>query len=154
VKQRDLMTFKNAHCIKIAKQNPEIATSFHINERLNDSSSIQLELYENIDRTDTALERLNKSKDTQAASELLELNSKLNILLHKLFNHLDETVQENASLKEQLGQHTSAGGVKASNFDDYREDNSLSPDGTENQDFAPLDLPVFDLETLGGTSSN
>lgn len=151
IKQRDLILHHYEKYKKNEKQKLEIAST-QFNERVINSNKIQLDLFENIDGTDTLLEELKKSfPESQAAVELQQMNSQLNVLLYQLITHLDETIQENDLMKEKLKAIETDGKLKTSEKkSDYQEtiqdDLRLSPDQIEAQEeFAPLDLPVFDL---------
>lgn len=132
---------------KNEKQKLENAST-QFNERVINSNKIQLDLFENIDGTDTLLEELKKScPDSQTATELQQMNSQLNVLLYQLITHLDETIQENDLMREKLKAFESEERSKTSNFQEaIPEDLRFSPDPIEaTEEFAPLDLPVFDL---------
>lgn len=155
IKQRALISHHYDKYKKIEKQKQqEASVNVQLNERVINSNKIQLDLFENIDSTDTLLEDLKKSlPDSQTAAELQQINSQLNVLLYQLITHLDETIQENDALKEKLKAFDTDGKSK---LNEKRSDRAciedelrLSPDAYEpDEEFAPLDLPVFDLETL------
>lgn len=156
IKQRDLILHHYEKYKKNEKQKLE-TVNVQFNERVINSNKIQLDLFENIDSTDTLLEDLKKSiPGSQTTVELQQMNSQLNVLLYQLITHLDETIQENDSLKEKIKALEIDGKSKANekrsdprSTDDVKDDSRLSPDAIETQEeFAPLDLPVFDLETL------
>lgn len=114
------------------------------------SNKIQLDLFENIDHTDTLLEDLKKSHpESQAAVELQQMNSQLNVLLYQLITHLDETIQENDQMKEKLKVQETEGKAKGSEKRSDCQESiqaELSPEPIEaHEEFAPLDLPVFEL---------
>jgi hypothetical protein len=156
IKQRDLILHHYEKYKKTEKQKLEIV-NVQFNERVINSNKISQDLFENIDSTDTLLEELKKTiPDSQSAIELQRMNSRLNVLLYQLITHHDETIQENDSLKEKLKTIEMDGksklNEKRSDFraiDDVKDVSRLSPETVEVQEeFAPLDLPVFDLESL------
>lgn len=149
IKQRDLI---NHHYEKYKKSEKQKLDK--INERLINSNKIQLDLFENIDSTDTLLEELKKSNpELQTATELQQMNSQLNVLLFQLITQLDETVQENDSLKEKL----KALDTKTRDKAEFTANESIdelrfSTDAIEvHEEFAPLELPEFDLGSLDTT---
>lgn len=152
IKQRDLISHHYEKYKKIEKQKQQEAqVNVQLNERVINSNKIQLDLFENIDSTDTLLEDLKKSlPDSQTASELQQINSQLNVLLYQLITLQDDIIQENDSLKEKLKAFESDSKLKLNEKRNDKEDElRLSPDAIEpHEEFAPLDLPVFDLETL------
>lgn len=138
----------------------KLLSTVQFNERVINSNKIQLDLFENIDSTDAFLEELKKSlPESQTASELQQMNSQLNVLLYQLITHHDETIQENDLLKEKIKALESE--LKSAIHDKgsdsckttvTQEELRLSPDAIEVQEeFAPLDLPDFDLESLKTT---
>lgn len=146
IKQRDLI---QNHYKKIEKQKQEEeSVNAQLNERVINSNKIQLDLFENIDNTDTLLEDLKKiMPDQSTAAELQQMNSQLNVLLFQLITQLDETIQENDLLKQKIKSLETE--TKARCIEKREEEVSLreSPEATEaDMEFAPLDLPVFDLE--------
>jgi hypothetical protein len=156
IKQRDLILHHYEKYKKVEKQKLE-TVNVQFNERVINSNKIQLDLFENIDNTDTLLEELKKTMpDSQSTMELQQMNSQLNVLLYQLITHLDETIQENDSLKEKIKSFETDGKSKTTEkrndsraIDDIQDISRLSPDNIEAQEeFAPLDLPVFDLESL------
>lgn len=150
IKQRDLILHHCEKYKKIEKQKQD-SVNAQFNERIINSNKIQLDIFENIDSTDTLLEELKKSAlESQTAVELQQANSQLNVLLYQLITHLDETIQENDMLKEKLKSFESLGKLKTNgrcDMEDIEAEIRLSPVEVH-EEFAPLDLPVFDLEAL------
>lgn len=138
-KQRQLIQYHFEKFKKTEKQKFE-SSSVQLNERVINSNKIQLDLFENIDGTDSLLEELKKNPDSQTVAELQQMNSQLNVLLFQLITQLDETVHENDSLKEKIK-------TLEAKFNDRNDVLRLSTDAFE-EEFAPLELPVFDLDTL------
>lgn len=142
IKQRDLILH---HYKRSEKQE---TVNSQLNERVVNSNKIQLDLFENIDSTDTLLEELKKTlPDCQSAVELQQMNSQLNVLLFQLITNLDETIQENDQLKDKIKALETESKSRCS---EKREEQIAlrdhSPEATEAElEFAPLDLPVFDL---------
>lgn len=150
IKQRDLVLHHCEKYKKIEKKKQNLVNS-QFNERIIYSNKIQLDLFENIDSTDTLLEELKKSvPESQTAVELQQVNSQLNVLLYQLITHLDETIQENDTLKEKLKSFEtdlkSKTNERRNDMDGIQDEIRLSP--VEAEEFAPLDLPVFDLEEV------
>lgn len=152
IKQRDLINHHYDKYKKSEKQKLDTA----INERLINSNKIQLDLFENIDSTDTLLEELKKANpELQTATELQQMNSQLNVLLFQLITQLDETVQENDSLKEKL----KALDAKIRDKTELKANEAIdelrfSTDAIEvHEEFAPLELPEFDLGSLETTKN-
>lgn len=155
IKQRDLIQYHFDKYKKIEKQKPE-TSSIPFNERVINSNKIQLDLFENIDSTDGLLEELKKSlPESQTAIELQQTNSQLNVLLYQLITHHDETIQENDQLKEKIKALESD--LKSRISDKRHETFEVkqkvlrdSPEAgdAEAEEFAPLDLPEFDLDPL------
>lgn len=129
--------------------------------------------------TDPTAEARMKQKSKQSATidELKNLNHKLHILVYKLISQMDETVQENHSLKSKLRSfeksHDSPMSAqqserpyklsvnvdeeKCSNLNQYSLSSDISPeDGIEAHELelAPLDLPTFDLGELNERTSS
>lgn len=149
IKQRDLILH---HYKRIEKQKQENA---QLNERVINSNKIQLDLFENIDSTDTLLEDLKKIlPDSQStAVELQQMNSQLNVLLFQLITHLDETIQENDLLKDKIKALETESKSRSSEKQEARIA-LRAPEATEvDIEFAPLDLPVFDLDSLGSSKN-
>jgi hypothetical protein len=147
IKQRDLIQYHFEKFKKTEKQKLDTAIPVQLNERLVDSNKIQLDLFENIDGTDALLEELKKNPEPQTIAELQQMNSQLNSLVFSMITQLDDTVHENDVLKEKL----KALEAKTNSRDDYRHQDELhlSTDAFEAQEeFAPLELPVFDLDSL------
>lgn len=148
IKQRNLIQ----HLFDKYNAENQKPINVQLNERVINSNKIQLDLFENIDGTDSLLEDLKKSNpESQIAAELQQMNSQLNVLLFQLITQLDETVQENDALKEKLKTLD----AKASDNYEFRkieaiqDELRLSTDAFEaHEEFAPLELPVFDLDTL------
>lgn len=150
IKQRDLIIYHYEKYKKNEKQKLDSVNS-QLNERVINSNKIQLDLFENIDGTDNFLEELKKSfPDSQTAVDLQQLNSQLNVLLYQLITHLDETIQENDTLKEKLKALETEGRSKTNERVDRQMEviQDESPEAEPQEEFAPLDLPVFDLESL------
>lgn len=151
IKQRDLILYHYEKYKKIEKQKLDTVNT-QLNEKLINSNKIQLDLFENIDKTDTLLEELKTSfPDSQTAADLQQMNSQLNVLLYQLITQLDETIQENDNLKEKLKTLETEGKSKASEINSDRRTEVIqdeSPELEVQEEFAPLDLPVFDLESL------
>lgn len=151
IKQRDLILNHYEKYKKSEKQKLE-SVNTQFNERVINSNKIQLDLFENIDNTDTLLEDLKKSlPDSQTAVDLQQMNSQLNVLLYQLITHLDETIQENDTLKEKLKALETEGKSKTNERISDRQMEVMqdeSPEAEAQEEFAPLDLPIFDLETL------
>jgi hypothetical protein len=174
------------------------------NERLDNSNNLQISIYKTMDETDLLLEQMNfvnlsetesgksgdsptdptaeakakqKSKQSAAIDELKNLNHKLHILVYKLISQMDETVQENLSLKAKLRAfekpHDSPVSAqltdrpyklsvnideeKCTNLNQYSLSSDISPeDGIEAHEIelAPLDLPTFDLSELNESCAN
>lgn len=83
IRQRDLIMYHYEKYKKNEKLNLNVNTQ--LNERVINANKIQLDLFENIDSTDTLLEELKKSlPDSQTASELQQVNSQLNVLLYQV----------------------------------------------------------------------
>ncbi|CAO1391589.1 unnamed protein product [Diamesa hyperborea] len=174
IKQRELINYKKTHYEKYNLLTQKLNTSetdvenFQINERLENSNKIQLQIFKNIDTADLALEQflMQNSDDNNisTASELQALNQKLHLLIQQNFIQQDLTLQENDALKlriKSLEQDVSEKrkekkmeGYKI--HDEYLD--TFSPDAIEALEelpsLAPLELPSFDLETLGGTSKD
>lgn len=151
IKQRDLILHHYEKYKKIEKHKQD-SVSAQFNERIVNSNKIQLDLFENIDSTDTLLEELKKlNPESQTAIELQQVNSQLNVLLYQLSQHLDETIQENDMLKEKLKSFETDGKLKTNerrtDTDDIHDETRLSPVEAD-EEFAPLELPLFDLEAL------
>ncbi|CRK97833.1 CLUMA_CG011209, isoform A [Clunio marinus] len=153
IKQRDLILH---HYEKYKKNEQKLeTTNVPFNERVINSNKIQLDLFENIDNTDTLLEELQKiHPDLQPAIELQQVNSQLNVLLYQLITQFDETIQENDILKEKIKALETEKRTKVEkktdcSLDERHDELRLSPDAIEaHEEFAPLDLPEFDLGTL------
>jgi len=151
IKQRDLILYHYEKYKKNESQKVE-GVNTQLNDKLINSNKIQLDLFENIDGTDTLLEELKKTHpDSQTAIDLQQMNSQLNVLLYQLITHLDETVQENDALKEKLKYLETAGKLRSNERSNDRQMEIIqdeSPEVEPQEEFAPLDLPVFDLEPL------
>lgn len=173
IKQRELINYKKIHYEKYnllsqKLNNSETVENFQINERLENSNKNQLQIFKNIDTADLTLEQFlmqNENEiETSAASELQALNQKLHLLIQQNFIQQDLTLQENDALKlriKSLEQDVSEK-RKEKKIDGFRvhEDylDTFNPDAIEALEelptLAPLELPSFDLETLGGTSKD
>ena len=151
IKQRDLILYHYEKYKKNEKQKLE-SVNVQLNERVINSNKIQLDLFENIDATDTLLEELKKTiPDSQTAVDLQQMNSQLNVLLYQLITTLDETTQENDTLKEKLKFLEAEGRMKTNERTGDRQMEVIqdeSPEVEAHEEFAPLDLPVFDLESM------
>lgn len=151
IKQRDLILYHYEKYKKNEKQKLE-SVNVQLNERVINSNKIQLDLFENIDATDTLLEELKKTiPDSQTAVDLQQTNSQLNVLLYQLITTLDETTQENDTLKEKLKFLEAEGRMKTHERTGDRQMEAIqdeSPEVEAHEEFAPLDLPVFDLESM------
>lgn len=152
IKQRDLILY---HYEKYKKNESQKVDGSVQNTQFNDkfvnSNKIQLDLFENIDGTDTLLEELKKTHpDSQTAVDLQQMNSQLNVLLYQLITHLDETIHENDGLKEKLKYLETVGKLRSNERSSDRQMEVIqdeSPEVEPQEEFAPLDLPVFDLES-------
>lgn len=151
IKQRDLILHHYEKYKKVESQTNESAST-EINERVITSNNIQLDLFENIDSTDRLLEELkNSNQDCQTAVELQEMNTQLGALMTHLVRQLDETVHENDILKEKIKALETECKIRKIEKEgsEVHYDSRHSPDAVEaNEEFAPLDLPVFDLASL------
>lgn len=139
VKQRDLILYHYEKYKKNEKQKLE-AVNIQFNERVINSNKIQLDLFENIDNTDTLLEELKKTNpELTEASELQQMNSQLNVLLYQLIKTFETDGKS----------RTSEAGSESRAMEIIQHNLGFSPNAMEAQEeFAPLDLPVFDLESL------
>lgn len=150
IKQRDMISNHFEKFKKTEKQT----TSAQLNERILNSNKIQLDLFENIDKSNALLEDMKKNPDSQIIDDLHQNSVQLNSLVFSLIHQLDDTVMENESLKEKI----KALEAKISDRDQYRceSDLQLSADNAfeAQEEFAPLELPVFDLDTLDTKNSN
>lgn len=170
IKQRELINYKKTHYEKYnlltqKLNNSETVENFQINERLENSNKIQLQIFKNIDTADLALEQFliqnNNENNTSTASELIALNQKLHLLIQQNFIQQDLTLQENDALKLRIKslELDVSDKRKEKKMDGYRVHDeyldTYSPDAIEALEelptLAPLELPSFDLETLGGT---
>lgn len=140
IKQRDLIL----HHYEKYKKSEKQTANIQFNERVINSNKIQLDLFENIDSTDTLLEELKKSSpESQAAEQLQQMNSQLNVLLYQLITHLDETIQENDMLKEKMKVLDADGKGRPGEcltMDLIQNELRLSPDAMEaREELAPLE---------------
>lgn len=156
IKHRDLILHHYEKYKKLDKQKSSEIVVAPLNERVVNSNKMHLDLFENIESTDSLLEELKKTvADNVSVAELQQTNSQLNLLLYQLITHHGETIQENDQLKDkiklletELKLYNAGKGIdqpKAASPDKLSESPDI-PD--ETQEFAPLDLPVFDLESL------
>lgn len=84
IRQRDLITYHHEKYKKNEKLKLNVVNT-QLNERIINANKIQLDLFENIDSTDSLLEELRKSfPDSQTASDLQQVNSQLNVLLYQV----------------------------------------------------------------------
>lgn len=147
-KQRDLIQHHYERFKKIENQKIDSINVQQLNERVINSNKIQLDLFENIDGTDTLLEELKKSNpELQTANELQQMNSQLNVLLFQLITQLDETVQENDILKEKLKilEGKSDDKCEFRKMEEIQDELRLSSDAIETQEeFAPLEVPTWE----------
>lgn len=155
MKHRDLVLHHYEKYKKLDKQKSDAVVPF--NERVVNSNKMHLDLFDNIESTDTLLEELKKTiADNVSAAELQQTNSKLNVLLYQLITHHGETIQENDQLKEkikllesELRSHNARKGIDQQTAA-TSETLSDSPDVVDEpqEEFAPLELPVFDLDSM------
>ena len=166
IKQRELIHFKKIHYEKYnllsqKLNNSETVENFQINERLENSNKIQLQIFKNIDTADLALEQFLLQNDdennTSTVSELQSLNQKLHLLIQQNFIQQDLTLQENDAMKlriKSLEQEVSEK-RKETKLDRYRfrdevgDLDTFNPDAIEALEelptLAPLELPSFDF---------
>lgn len=155
IKHRDLILYHYEKYKKLDKQRSDPLVPF--NERVLNSNKMHLDLFDNIESTDTLLEELKKTiTDNASAAELQQSNSQLNVLLYQLITHHGETIQENDQLKEkikslesELRSHNARKGIEhpTSTSPEKQSDSPEVADDPQ-EEFAPLELPVFDLESL------
>lgn len=151
-RQRELILCKKAHyekCKKfIAEAEPQTQSlDFQLDEHLDNSITLQLDIFKNIENTDSLLEEL--TKQIPETTELKGLNANLNILLNKLLKHLDETTQENLELKDKIKTMEGDGKPESKNSDQFglmEEMKELSPSPEAQEEFAPLELPEFSIQ--------
>lgn len=157
IKHRDLILHHYEKYKKLDKQKSSETVVAPLNERVVNSNKMHLDLFENIESTDSLLEELKKTvADDVSVGELQQTNSQLNVLLYQLITHHGETIQENDQLKDkiklletELKLHNASKGIdqpKAASPDKLSESPDIADESQE--EFAPLDLPVFDLESL------
>lgn len=156
-KHRDLILHHYEKYKKLDKQKSSDTAVAPMNERVVNSNKMHLDLFETIERTDALLEELKKTiAENDSVAELQQTNSQLNVLLYQLITHHGETIQENDQMKEKIklleselklynvgkviDQPTAASPDKLSESPDIADESQ--------EEFAPLDLPVFDLESL------
>lgn len=161
-KQLNLLNLKqNFKSQKIDKQkkiDDDEVVNFKINERVEKSTMIQLDLFKNIESADKYFEELKNSlSNDEHLKELQKLNSQFNYLFYQLTTYVEDTVQENEILKDKLKtlsniksdiSHTASleENKRRIAMEDL-EDNS--PAEEECQELPPLDLPEFELDSIG-----
>lgn len=156
-KHRDLILHHYEKYKKLDKQKSSDTAVAPMNERVVNSNKMHLDLFENIENIDALLEELKKTvSENDSITELQQTNSQLNVLLYQVITHHGETIQENDQMKEKIklleGELKLYNAGKPIDLPKAASPDKLSdsPDIAEEsqEEFAPLDLPVFDLESL------
>lgn len=174
-KQLSLMNMKMALYEKSEKVKNEIddfSLKFSIDEKIENATVLQLDLLRNLTMVEKELEELKKSNPDSNLTEIHQLNSQFNILLCKLFNHVDQTTRENIQLRdggklqEELpalcidNQQTIHQQQSSSNNENKVQELTSSSsipspsnqeeadedEEEENCDLPPLEFPVFEID--------
>jgi hypothetical protein len=166
-RQLELLNHKrNFRKEKIGKQQRAASdenahpTSIDINERVVKATNIQLDLFKNIEASDIMIVELKKlipDNSNFKTTDFQNLSSQFNDLFHQLITCVDETVSENEQLKERLRlledtKHDNVAAAASKPEDaagekEIQRDSDSSPEDL--QELPPLDLPEFNLDSLG-----
>lgn len=157
-KQLKLLCLRKALCQKTDKHrtnedNECILRNLTINEHVEITTELQLDLIKNLEDSYNLIEELSSIDNPQVSSrisQLQSLNSELNLIFHKLSVSIEEVVRENESLREKtkhVDDSKSATTCNISDKDEYKKDSENSDDSShEIQELPPLELPKFNLD--------
>jgi hypothetical protein len=96
--------FERSEKIEQKESTDETTKLTDLNENIDNATTLQLDLLQNLSLVDKELEELAKNnQNCSNVKEIQQLNSQFNLLLCKLFNFVDVTIRENVALKE--GKH-------------------------------------------------
>jgi hypothetical protein len=134
-----------------------------INEHVDKSTDIQLDLLKNLEDSYNVIEELNRIEDAQISSQvsqLQNLNSQLNVMFHKLSMSVEAILHENELLRDKVRvtdnpkTATTCNTNKPDEFKrnineiiEQRDSDDSSPN-EEIQELPPLELPTFNLDSL------
>lgn len=140
IRQRELLQYLvDKHRNNETKQKTEV-----VSEKIVHAFKAHNDLFENMRSTDTTLEELQKMSSDQTLSigRLSELNLQLHGIISQLVNQVDETVIENDTLRRKLKDfECRINSSDAKQQNDYEN----SEQAETREEFAPLDLPKFDV---------
>lgn len=140
VRQRELLQF---HIDKFRRneQKPEVVNN--LNDKVIHAFKSHNDLFENIKITGETLEELETSEQSNVnLARLLELNTQLHGIISHLVNQVDETVIENEILRGKIQEFETR--VKLEDVQQPIDDSNFDNNDT-NEEFAPLDLPKFEV---------
>lgn len=145
-RQRELLQFHVDKFRRNEKHNSSVDVPVPSEEKIIfNAYKGQNDLFENLKLTDEVLNELKNSESSgPATAKLLELNSQLQQIVSKLVHQIDETVIENDLLKDKIKDFGEGGKIKDMKLQSTVDDNSGTA-GNQDDEFAPLDLPKFDV---------
>ncbi|CAG9804820.1 unnamed protein product [Chironomus riparius] len=162
-KQLKLLSARKAFCQKSEKhKNTDEDVSFlTVNEHVDKSTEIQLDLLKNLEDSYNVIEELNRIDNVQVSSQvsqLQNLNSQLNVMFHKLSIAVEMILNENELLREKVRDNPKSGTTcNTGKPDEFRRnineiieqrDSDDSSPNEEIQELPPLELPSFNLDSL------
>jgi len=125
-----------------------------VNEHVDKSTDIQLDLLKNLEDSYNVIEELNRIENAQISSQvsqLQNLNSQLNVMFHKLSMSVEAILHENELLRDKVRVTDNPKATTTFNKPDEIIENRDSDDSSPNeeiQELPPLELPTFNLDSL------
>lgn len=167
-KQLQLLNLRKTLCQKAEKQinkanNKNTDSDYcdvSINEHVDKTTDIQLDLLKNLEESYKLIEELNRIDNPEISpkvSELHNLNSQLNLMFHKLSISMEEVLRENVLLREKYKVDDSKTATTIGNkSDEFKKNHEISEqrdsdDSSPNeeiQELPPLEMPSFNLDVL------
>lgn len=169
-KQLKLLSARKALCQKSEKQNnnnsnknTEDISFLTVNEHVDKSTELQLDLLKNLEDSYNVIEELNRidnSEISSQVSQLQNLNSQLNVMFHKLSIAVEMVLNENELLRDKVRvaeNPKSSTTCNTNKPDEFRRnindiieqrDSDDSSPNEEIQELPPLELPTFNLDSL------
>ncbi|XP_070500924.1 uncharacterized protein [Chironomus tepperi] len=164
-KQLKLLSARKATCQKSEKQKStdEDVSFLTINEHVDKSTELQLDLLKNLEDSYNVIEELNRIDNPEVSSQVTQLqnlNSQLNVMFHKLSIAVEMILNENEILRDKVRVTDNPKSTATCNThkpDEFRRnlndiiehrDSDDSSPNEEIQELPPLELPTFNLDSL------
>lgn len=158
-KQLKLLNLRKTFCQTTEKQkntDDDDVSYLAINEHVEKTTEIQLDLLKNLEDSYKIIEELNSvgsSEVSSQVSQLQNLNSQLNLMFHKLSVSIEEVLRENELLRDKAklvdDPKTATCNISEKDFEKDNE-NSEQQDSDDSsqelQDLPALELPTFNID--------